>query len=162
MMVQQKVAEWKPSGRGRAIVRAWLVAGTMDITAATVYYPWVYKFKAILLFQNIASGVFGESAFRGGIMLAALGLVFHYFIALTWTVLFFVVYPKIKLLSKSRMLSGVAYGIFVWAAMNLVVLPLSRVQQAPFSPDSAIIAALFLVFCIGIPNAILAHRYYHG
>lgn len=159
--MEQVMAHRKP-GKSRAIIRAWIIAGTLDITAATVYYPWVYKFKAILLFQNIASGVFGESAFRGGLAMAALGLVFHYSIALAWTVIFFLVYPKIKLLSKSRIVSGLAYGIFVWAVMNLIVLPLSRVQQALFSLDHAMVAALFLVLCIGMPNAFLASRYYHG
>lgn len=152
------------SGRelGKAIVRTWLVAGTLDITAASLYYPPVYKFRLILLYQNIASGVFGDGAFRGGVPMAAAGLGFHYFIALAWTVLFFAAYPRFAVVRGNMLMVGALYGIIVWAVMNLVVLPLSRVERGPLTPGHAIIAALFLVFCIGIPISIMTGRYYDG
>jgi hypothetical protein len=51
----------------KAVLKTCLIAGTLDITAASIYYPLFYKFRLILLYQNIASGVFGEKAFAGGL-----------------------------------------------------------------------------------------------
>lgn len=144
----------------RPVVRAWLIAGTLDITAASVYYPLVYKFKLILLYQNIASGIFGDNAFRGGIPMAALGLLLHYLIALSWTIVFFFLYPRIKMMSKNKFATGMTYGIFVWAVMNLIVLPLSNVEHSSFNIGRALVAALFLVFCIGLPISIVATKFY--
>jgi protein-S-isoprenylcysteine O-methyltransferase Ste14 len=51
--------------------------------------------------------------------------------------------------------------VFVWAMMNLVVLPLSNVQRPKtFDPSQAIIAALILVVCIGLPVSLLARRHF--
>ncbi len=144
----------------KTIMWAWLLAGTLDITAASLYYPLIYKFRLILLYQNIASGVFGERAFAGGIPMAAIGLTFHYLIALTWTILFFLIFPRIRMLSKNSFATGMIYGALVWFAMNLIVLPLSGVQRSPFDIGRAIIAALFLMFCIGLPISLIIGKYY--
>lgn len=144
----------------RTILTAWLVAGTLDITAASLYYPLIYRFKLILLYQNIASGVFGAKAFSGGPGMAALGLLFHYFIALSWTVFFFIIYPKIKIMRKNRYLTAVGYGIFVWLVMNLAVVPLSRVQRGPFTVRHIIVSAAFLMICIGLPLSLTIGKYY--
>ena len=144
----------------RIILKTWLVAGTLDITAASIYYPLTYKFKPVRLYQNIASGVFGEKAFAGGTPMAVLGLVFHYFIAFGWTVLFFVIFPKLKILSRNLLVTGIGYGLFVWIIMNLIVLPLSRVDRPSFPLDQIIISVAFLLFCIGLPIALMIGRYY--
>lgn len=136
-------------------MKAWLIAGTLDITAASVYYPIAYKFRLIPLYQNIASGVFGVKAFAGGAGMAALGLLFHYFIALSWTVFFFVIFPKLTILSRNRFVTGMGYGIFVWLVMNLVVVPLSRVDRQPFVTGQVITSVAFLMFCVGLPLSII-------
>jgi uncharacterized membrane protein YagU involved in acid resistance len=144
----------------RTILSAWLLAGTMDITTASIYYPLRYEITRTTLYQNIASGVFGERAFAGGMQMAALGLMFHYFIAFFWTVVFFMAYPRIKIFWRSRFVSGVVYGLLVWLAMNLVVLPLSNVNHSPFDFAQALIGAVILMFCIGLPNAIIVSKHY--
>lgn len=144
----------------RTILTAWLAAGTLDITAASLYYPLMYKFKLILLYQNIASGVFGAKAFSGGLGMAALGLLFHYFIALSWTVLFFIIYPKLKIMWKNRYLTAIGYGIFVWLVMNLAVVPLSRVQRGPLAVRHIIVSAAFLMICIGLPLSFIIGKHY--
>jgi hypothetical protein len=144
----------------RVILKTWMIAGTLDITAASVYYPLVYKFRLILLYQNIASGVFGEKAFAGGLTMAIVGLLFHYFIALGWTIFFFLIFPGIKLLHRNLLLSGMAYGIFVWLIMNLSVVPMSRVSRPSFPLGQIIISMAFLVFCIGLPISLMIGKYY--
>jgi hypothetical protein len=160
MSIDTSLAEENPSIAFRTILTAWLVAGTLDIISASVYYPLMYKFNVILIYQNIASGVFGAKAFSGGLGMAALGLLFHYFIALSWTVFFFIIYPKMKIMWRNRYMTAIGYGIFVWLVMNLVVVPLSKVQRGPFTVQGVIISAVFLIICIGFPLSSIIGKYY--
>ena len=142
------------------ILFAWLVTGTLDITAALIYYPIMYGITQTQLLQNIASGVLGERAFAGGLQMAALGLLIHYCIALLWTSVYFIGYPAITVLWRNRFVAGISYGIAVWLVMNLVVLPLSKVNRSPFDLKQALIGAVILMICIGLPNSIVVGKYY--
>jgi hypothetical protein len=57
-------------------------------------------------------------------------------------------------------LSGIVYGLFVWAVMNLVIVPLSRIGHRPFNPVNAVINLLILIVCMGIPLSIMANNFY--
>ena len=146
----------------RAVMQAWLVSGTFDISSALVYYGIRYGIPPDLILKNIASGVFGEAAFRGGTPAIAAGLLFHYFIALVWAAVFFIAYPRIALLRKNVFTVAGVYGVIVWAAMNLVVVPLSRVETSPMHLEGALIAAAFLVLFIGVPDRIIIGRYFQN
>jgi uncharacterized membrane protein YagU involved in acid resistance len=145
---------------GRTILAAWLVAGTLDILAAVTYYPLTIHVRPLSILQDIASGVLGMRAFAGGLATAALGLALHYLIALIWTVFFFVVFPRVKLLAKNLIVTGLAYGVFVGLIMNLVVVPLSRTPKPPFSLSSLIVAIAILLFTIGLPTAEIVGRHF--
>jgi hypothetical protein len=150
----------KPKHLFKAILSAGLVVGTLDISAAIIQ-TLINKRDVIRLFQFIASGVFGTArSFSGGLIFALYGLIFHYFIALSWTVLFFMVYPKLKFLSRNKIMTGVGYGFFIWLIMNRVVLPLSNTPPFPFDFMKAILAAAILVVAIGLPLSFLASSYY--
>ncbi len=49
----------------RSFFLAWLVAGTLDITAAVTYYPLTASVRAERILQGIASGLLGTGAFDG-------------------------------------------------------------------------------------------------
>jgi hypothetical protein len=106
----------------------------------------------------VSSGVFGKSAFSGGMAMAAWGLFFHFIVASSWTIFYFLIYRIIK--TKNDILAGACYGVFVWVAMNFVVVPLSQVPPSTFRLRSAIIMLLIHIFVIGIPIALLAKRYF--
>jgi hypothetical protein len=143
--------------RWRAIMLTGFLAGTLDAIAAIV----VYQANPIGLFKFIAAGAFGtEAAFAGGTIMVVWGILFHYFIAFSWTALFFFVYPAIPLMRKNKYVTGLLYGIFVWIMMNQVVVPLSQIVQKPFNPRAAAVGASILMVAIGLPISILAHRYY--
>jgi hypothetical protein len=149
--------------RGRAIkavLCAWLLAGTLDIAAASIYYPLASGVKVMTLLQGIASGVAGDNAFAGGLATAALGVALHYLIALIWTLVLFMVFRSVYALFANRFLIGMAYGIVVWIVMNLIVLPGSRVHQAPFNLSKAIVGTVILMFCIGLPIAMILGKYH--
>ena len=138
-----------------------LLAGTLDILAAVIQ-TLVLGGSPVKMLQYIASGVFGAESFSGGSSFAAMGLAFHYVIALIWTSIFFLLYPKIKILAKTWVLSGLFWGLLIWGIMNLVVLPLSNVPQSPWNTPRAIIALLILIVAMGLPISYLAHRFYRN
>ncbi len=146
----------------RALLVAWLAAGTLDIGVALTYYPLAAGADPIRILQGIASGLLGGRAFEGGIATAALGLLCHYGIALIWTLFFFLIYPRIRVLSRSRVLTAILYGTFVSAAMRFVVLPLSNVRPRPFALPAFAVDTVILWITIGAPLAIVAGRYHAG
>lgn len=134
---------------------AWLLAGTLDITTAILYYTGPSASRAARLLQGIASGVLGARAFTGGTGTALLGLALHYFIALIWTLVLVVAFRRITALRRHLVLTGIVYGVIVWFVMNVVVLPLSRVHHQPIQPAAAATAAIILILCIGLPISIV-------
>ena len=143
------------------ILLAGFVAGTLDIIAAcTQYYINTGKGPGNVL-RYVASGVFGKKAFAGGVPIAVWGLFFHFVIAFGLTIFFFWLYPKIKLLSKNVILTGLIYGIFAWVVTTLIIVPLSNTPPpAPFDIRKAAVAILILIFCIGLPIAVIISRCY--
>ena len=137
-----------------------LIAGTLDILAAIFLLA---SGNAAGVLKYIASGAFGQSALAAGSEMIAWGLVFHYIIAFGWTAAFFLLYPKLPILRRNKWLNAAAYGAFVWALMNLVVLPLSH-TPAPraFTASSVLINAAILIVCVGLPVALLADRFYQN
>lgn len=134
-----------------------LLAGTLDIVTAVI----VYKANPIQLCQFIASGAVGRDlAFSGGLGMAMLGLLIHYIIAIVWTAIFFLLYPKIRAWLKNKYVVGFLYGVVVWLVMNLVVLPLSQIPRGPFNLTQALIGMAILIAMVGLPISILTHRYY--
>jgi hypothetical protein len=121
---------------------------------------WFLK-PAPLRFKFIASGAFGAGkAFSGGDIMIVWGVLFHNFIAISWTLLFFFMYPALPWMRKNKYISGLLYGIFVWIIMNRVVIPLSEIQQRPFNLKGALTGMSILMVAIGLPISILTRRYY--
>ena len=143
-----------------AILVSGLIAGTLDGLAAIIQYMAGGKKNPEVIFKYIASGVFGRKAFTGGVPMITWGIVFHYIIALGFTGFFFWLYPAFSSIGKHPILSGLLYGIIVWAIMRFVILPLSLVQLQPFQFSKAIVPVLIIMFCVGLPVSLLANKYY--
>lgn len=141
-------------------LKAGLLVGTLDISAAFLYYYTKTGKNPLRVLTFIASGIFGKAAFSGGSEMLLAGLALHYLIALIFTFFFFWLLSRLAGLRKVNLLVGIVYGIFVWAVMNLVVVPLSSVAKQPFQWDTALINVLILIACIGIPLAVMANNYY--
>jgi len=143
-----------------AILIAGLVAGTMDGLAAIINFLANGGKKPESIFKYISSGLVGKKAYTGGNTMILLGVLLHYFIALSFTAFFFLLFPKIKWLQNNVVIGGLIYGLFVWVIMNRVVVPLSLIPPRPFVWKSAIINMLILMVCIGLPAALLAKKHY--
>jgi magnesium-transporting ATPase (P-type) len=163
MPEQTKPAEL-PSERSafKTIVIAGLIAGTLDILAAFINSYLANNVKPGIVLKYIASGVFGkEQAFGGGTPMIVYGLIFHFLIAAIWAVFFFLIYPYWSMLVKNKYVTGVLYGIFVWCAMSLIVLPMSNVPgTGGIKFPGAFISMGILIVAIGLPISIIVHRHY--
>ncbi len=135
-----------------------LAAGTLDITENIVFNA----FRGITpwrIFQYIASGLLGRHSFQMGWTSVGLGVVIHFAIALAWTAIFYVAATKLNfsLLTRRPILSGLVYGVIVYVVMNFIVLPLTAVPPRPAAITlvNRVNAVLALIFCIGLPVALL-------
>ena len=147
--------------RNAKILQAGLIVGTLDILSAFIYY-FIKSGKTnfLVIFKFIASGIFGKDAGDGGTGMILAGFILHYAIAFSFTVFFFWLYPKVNVMSKNRIVTGVVYGLFVWTLMNLVVVPLSNTVHRPFKIEGVLINMGILIVCIGLPLSFMANAFF--
>ena len=143
------------------ILIAWLIAGTLDILAAIIMYSFVRQNgPPIQLLHSIASGAFGKKAFNGGAATAMYGLAFHYLVALSFTITYFLGIRFIPFLHRQKVIAGLLYGIVVWLVMILIVLRIVFPTMAPLQPQGIITGMLILMVCIGLPISLVTNKYY--
>ena len=139
-----------------------LLAGTLDILAAFTQYYLSYHKNPLRVLLYIASAVFGKKAYTEGHIMYWAGALFHYLIAYAFTLFFFLIYPRLAILSINRFLTGILYGIFTWSVMNLGVLPMARMSSPSFHWPKSLISVGIIIAAIGMPVSYLAYRYYFG
>jgi hypothetical protein len=144
----------------KAIFLTGLLAGFLDGAAALLLFVARGAKQPLLLFQYIASAVYGNNAFTGGRKMIIAGILFHLGIAMTFITFYFLLFPHIKWLGLYPLVSAVLYGLLVWLMMNRIVLPLSRAQARPFSWAMVFINMVILILTIGIPAAYIARWFY--
>jgi uncharacterized membrane protein YagU involved in acid resistance len=146
-------------------VHAWLfvlagglVAGTLDILYACVFWGLKRDVPARRIFQSVAAGVLGKATFDGGLRTAALGLALHFFIALSMAAAYYVVARRWPLLWRQPWLCGAVYGVFLYVVMNYVVVPLSRAGAGSKDVLWVTLSVLVHMVLVGIPCALFARR----
>ncbi|HVF22071.1 MAG TPA: hypothetical protein VM941_03305 [Pyrinomonadaceae bacterium] len=149
------------SSASKTIFWGGLIAGALDLTGACVVSWLRAGFGPVRVMQSISSGVIGVAAYSGGAKTAALGVVLHFLIATIWTVVFYAASRKLRFLVEQPVLWGLVYGVFVYAFMNFVVLPLSALPPSRFAPTltGRLIQLLLIMFCIGLPIAIIVRHF---
>lgn len=145
----------------RVILYGGLIAGTLDLSAAFISSWLRAGVGPVRVMQSIASGLLGAASFTGGAGSAALGVALHFLIATVATAVFYFASRSLRFLVQHATTAGLLYGVLVYVFMNFVVIPLSavprRVGPAPLS--GRIIGLLIIMFCVGLPIAILVRRY---
>jgi uncharacterized membrane protein YagU involved in acid resistance len=150
----------KPSAT-KTILLSGFTAGTLDILAAFFVYSFMMKVVTPLqILQRIATGVFAKTIIGSETVMALTGLLFHYIIAFSFAIGYFFVFPHVKILHRNAVTSGLLYGVFVWAVMNLIIVPLSNASHASFALNSFLKAIIILMLCIGLPIAMITSKYY--
>jgi len=152
----------KPPGLFLNILWCGFLVGWLDIIAAFVNTWFPYHVGPIVVLRFIASGLLGRAAFGGGKEMVIYGLIIHFLIAYTFTAFFFLVYPRMKILSKDWILTGVVYGILIWVVMNMIVVPITLIPKGHFQPSQVAIGMAILVAMIGLPMSYMAKQFYLG
>ena len=146
------------SRAARVIFWAGLIAGTLDMTGACVV-SWLRAGVApVRIFQSVASGLLGPASFTGGAKTAVLGIVLHFIIATTAATVYYLASRKLRFLIDQTIIAGVLYGVVVYLFMNFVVLPLSAITKRPVPLSGRIIGMTIIIFCIGLPIAVIVRR----
>lgn len=140
---------------GRAILLGGLVVGVLDGLDAVVFFG-LRGVAPIRVFQHIASGALGRAAFTGGLKTALLGVAFHFVIATAIVAMYYAMSRTIGLLTRQPVAWGIAYGVLVYAFMNLVVLPLSAASHGPPTLPVLVNGLLIHALGVGVPSALFA------
>lgn len=143
-------------GTGRKIMSATLVAGTLDILSACVY-TLIAGHQPLVMLKGLASAVLGDGAVKGGIGVALVGLLLHFAIMAVMAAFFIIAADRMPALKRHWLIAGVAYGIGLWAVMNLIVLPL-RFGSHPFTPHGLAEQFFSHIVLVGLPISWFARR----
>lgn len=140
-----------------------LIAGTLDITYACIFFGIRNHVSPIRIFQSVARGALGQPAFQGGLKTAALGLFFHFLIALTAAAIYVFASRAIRLMITQPVVCGILFGVFVYLFMYGIVMRVSAIHSTtlPWSYPWAVLIPNLLIhmFGIGLPIALVARRY---
>lgn len=141
-----------------AVLVGGFVAGLLDIIFA-ISFAGYNGVPPVRLLQTVASGLFGNAAFAGGIPMAALGLALHFAMSFLWAGIFLLVARRVSFLVSRAVLSGILFGVVVFFTMRLVVLPLSAFPRpVTFTPLATVLDLLSHTFLFGVPIALAARR----
>ncbi len=140
------------------ILRGGLIAGTLDIAYACVFWYLKAKVAPVRIFQSVAAGLLGPASFKGGIETAALGLGLHFLIALSFAVVYVVAARQWEQMRDRPWVFGAMAGLLLYTFMNYVVLPLSAAAPPSKDPLWIVLSVLVHVVFVGIPVALCARR----
>ena len=151
-------------GAIKPILIGGLIAGVLDITYACIDTYVRRGWSPVRLLQSVAAGALGpKAAIEGGYKTAALGLAFHFLIALVAAAVFFLASRLFRFMVTHAVISGIIYGVCVYAFMNCVVLRLSAIHLTTWPwnfPKPALIGGLLIhMFGIGLPIALAVRKY---
>ncbi|MDQ3714207.1 MAG: hypothetical protein M3388_18600 [Acidobacteriota bacterium] len=142
----------------KVIVCGGLTIGILDCAAASL--NGVFKgMNPAIVWQYVASGLLGRNSYNHGWKSVILGLLIHFFIAFSVTIIYYAASRRLPIIVRRAVLFGILYGITVYFVMAYVVTPLSAAGKMPFSVSSMLIGSLIHVFCIGLPIAFITRRF---
>ncbi|MEY2562601.1 MAG: hypothetical protein QOH88_794 [Verrucomicrobiota bacterium] len=146
------------SRAGSAIALATVTAGILDISSAFIL-SYQKGVGPIGVLHGVAAGLIGrESAIKGGLATAALGLAIHFFIALVVATVFYGASRKVVFVTRHAVVSGLLYGVAVYGFMYWIVMPLAYPVVHP-SLSRDLTAVCVHMFLIGLPIALIVRRY---
>lgn len=138
----------------RAVLVGGAVAGVLDAIDAIVAFKVVLGFDPVPIYQFVASGLLGPAAFAGGLGTAMVGLAIHFLIAFSAAGAFAAAVTRWPALLERSVAAGAVFGVGVWAFMNHVVIPLSRIPPSPFNLALFLNGIIGHALLVGIPIAL--------
>jgi hypothetical protein len=149
-----------PASILRPILTGTLIAGTLDIVAATIITLLNGRAPAGML-RTVASGPFPDATHWGGAG-AALGLIVHFALIAVMATIFVLAAARLRPLRQKPVLWGVLYGLGTYVVMNLIVVPLRWPAAFPPAPVSVATQLFCHIVLVGIPVALVAARHFRS
>jgi len=136
-----------------AIAVGGMVGGSLDLTQACILFGWNIPL-------SIAGGLLGPQAGRGGVGTYVLGVLLHFFIALSAAAIYYAASRRLRFLMEHPLVCGLFYGAAVEEVMSLVVLPLSALHaRGPYELHDLILGLLVHMVVIGLPISYSVRRF---
>jgi hypothetical protein len=148
-----------------AIAAGGLIAGTLDLTQAFI----LFGHRVPLV---IAAGLLGRQALHPGAgstwgppifevsAIYALGVLLHFFIAFSFSAIYYGASRRLRFLVEHPLLCGLFYGMAVESVMNLMVLPLSALHaRGPYELKDLLLGYVVHMVVIGLPIAFSIRRF---
>jgi len=142
----------------RLVLSGGVVAGTLDIVYACVFWAIKRGVSPVRILQRVAAGWLGEASMTAGWPSAALGFASQYLIAISMAVTYYLVAQRWKALWERPVLYGTAYGLLLYGIMNYVVVPLSRAGAGNKDPLWVGMSIAVHMFLIGLPIGLYTRR----
>ncbi len=147
----------RPSA-SETILYGGLAAGVGDGLFAVVFYGVILGVKQLRIFQSVASGLLGRSAFAGGLETYLLGILLHFAVAACIASVFYLASSRWSLLLNRPVIFGPIYGVIAYLVMNYVVIPLSAARHGKFHLSYFLIEMAGHALLVGLPIALIAHH----
>ena len=137
----------------RAIGVGGLIAGTLDLLQAGILFGWDIPLA-------IAGGLLGRQAFQGGVGTYILGVLLHFFIALSAATIYYAASRRLVFLKEHPLVCGLFFGAAVEEVMNLAVLPLSALHaRGPYKLHDLLLGLLVHMVVVGLPISFSIRRF---
>lgn len=141
-----------------AIFWGGLLAGIFDITQAFIGFGLLGA-RPFRILQHIAGGILGARSMQMGWTSAALGLVFHFTIAVTAAAIYYLGSRVLRVMVEHAVVCGLIYGELVFLFMYFVVLPLTPLGPAQFNNVTYITGPIGHTVLVGLPIALCVRRF---
>lgn len=148
------------SGTLEALLIGGLACALLDGLAASIQFG-LLGIPLLRVWQGVASGLLGEPAFSQGWTTGSLGLLLHFVIAIIWAAVFVGLSRLLPFIARAYLFSGPLFGMIVFLAMNLIVVPLSARPKRPASSPIMAVQFIIHIFFVGLPIALAANRFIH-
>ena len=137
-----------------AIAIGGLSAGIVDLTQALILFGTRVPI-------GIAAGLLGrQAAHGGGAATYVLGVLLHFFIALTAAAVYYIASRPLKFLTEHWFVCGLIYGAIVDQVMTLIVLPLSALHaQGPYKFHDLLLGISVHMVTVGLPISFSIKRF---
>ena len=142
---------------GRAVLVGGLIVGVLDGLDAVIFFG-LRGVAPERIFQAIAAGLLGRSAYQGGLTTTALGVWLHFFNATCIVLVYVAASRKLRVLLERPVICGMLYGVLVYFVMNEVVIPLSALNRSPYVLPVVVNGILIHMFGVGLPSAFAARK----
>ena len=120
----------------RAVLLGGSIGGALDILFA-MSFAGFYGVGPVRVLQTVASGLLGDAAFAGGAPAAITGFACHFLLSWLWAALPVAAALRYPMLVRRPLVAAIVFGIVVFLAMRLAVLPLSAYPRPVRFPPLA-------------------------